>query len=228
MNIDLIELESAPNPSACIIVLHGLGADGNDFVPICEELDLGEIGGVRFVFPSAPEMPVTLNGGYRMRAWYDIYGPHPQAREDEQGLRRSQAIVSALIQREVARGIPAERIVLMGFSQGCAMTLMAGLRHPQRLAGLVCLSGYLPLASTSAAERSAANADTPIFMAHGGADGVVVIGRAQASREQLETLGYQVDWHDYPIEHSVCLEEVQDLSAWLQQLLGPQAQAPVA
>lgn len=228
MNIDLIELESAPNPNACIIVLHGLGADGNDFVPICEELDLGEIGGVRFVFPSAPEMPVTLNGGYRMRAWYDIYGPHPQPREDEQGLRRSQAIVSALIQREVDRGIPAERIVLMGFSQGCAMTLMAGLRHPQRLAGLVCLSGYLPLASTTAAERSAANAGTPIFMAHGGADGVVVIGRAQASREQLETLGYQVDWHDYPIEHSVCLEEVQDLSAWLQQLLGPQAQAPVA
>lgn len=220
MNIELIELETAPDPTACIIVLHGLGADGNDFVPICEELELSEVGSVRFVFPSAPEMPVTLNGGYRMRAWYDIYGPHPQPREDEAGLRRSQAIVDALIQREVARGIPAERIVLMGFSQGCAMTLMAGLRHPQRLAGLVGLSGYLPLAAATAAERSEANTGTPVFMAHGSADSVVVIGRAQASREQLQALGYAIEWHDYPIEHSVCLEEIRDLSGWLLQVLG--------
>jgi len=219
MNVDLIEMESAPNPGACIIVLHGLGADGNDFVPICEELELSEVGGVRFIFPSAPEIPVTLNGGYRMRAWYDIYGPFPQPREDEAGLRRSQAIVAALIEREVARGIPAERIVLMGFSQGCAMTLMAGLRHPQRLAGLVALSGYLPLPASLAAERSEANAGTPIFMAHGSADSVVVISRAQSSREQLQALGYEIEWHDYPIEHSVCLEEIQDLNAWLLQRL---------
>ncbi len=225
MNIELIELQTAQDPRACIIVLHGLGADGNDFVPICEELDLSEVGAVRFVFPSAPEIPVTLNGGYRMRAWYDIYGPHPQPREDEAGLRRSQAIVEALIQREVERGIPAERIVLMGFSQGCAMTLMAGLRHPQKLAGLVALSGYLPLAATTAAERSAANAGTPIFMAHGTQDGVVVPPRAQASRELLASLGYTIEWHEYPVAHSVSLDEIRDLNAWLLQRLG---RAPAA
>lgn len=225
MNIELIELQTAEDPRACIIVLHGLGADGNDFVPICEELDLAAVGAVRFVFPSAPEMPVTLNGGYRMRAWYDIYGPHPQPREDEAGLRRSQAIVEALIQREVERGIPAERIVLMGFSQGCAMTLMAGLRHPQRLAGLVALSGYLPLGASTATERSEANAGTPIFMAHGTQDGVVVLPRAQTSRELLASLGYAIEWHEYPMAHSVSPDEVRDLNAWLLQRLGP---APAA
>ncbi|MDM4766758.1 dienelactone hydrolase family protein [Pelomonas sp. SE-A7] len=225
MNIELIELESGPEPTAAIIVLHGLGADGNDFVPICQELDLEAAGPVRYVFPSAPEMPVTLNGGYRMRAWYDIYGPWPQPREDEAGLRRSQAIVDALIAREIERGIPAERIVLMGFSQGCAMSLMSGLRQPNKLAGLVALSGYLPLAETVATERSEANADTPIFMAHGSADPVVVIERAHASRQQLEALGYAVEWHDYPVQHSVCLEEIRELNDWLLQRLPPVARA---
>ncbi|MET0518146.1 MAG: alpha/beta hydrolase [Burkholderiaceae bacterium] len=220
MALELIEIESAPNPGATVIVLHGLGADGNDFVPVCQELDLSSIGGVRYLFPSAPIRPVTINGGYRMRAWYDILGADLVRREDEAGLRESQAAIAALIDAERARGIPAERIVLMGFSQGCAMTLMAGLRYPEKLAGLVGLSGYLPLAASTAAERSTANAGTPIFLAHGSQDGVVVIGRAQASRDALQALGYAVEWHDYPMPHSVCAEEIADLNRWLLARLG--------
>jgi phospholipase/carboxylesterase len=156
MDLDPIELVTAPDPRAAVIVLHGLGADGNDFVPVAHELDLGAVGPVRFVFPHAPTRPVTINGGYVMRAWYDILGlDSPQQREDEDGLRQSQALVEALIAREKARGIPAGRIVLAGFSQGCAMTLMTGLRHDERLAGLVGLSGYLPLAAKAEAERHA-------------------------------------------------------------------------
>jgi phospholipase/carboxylesterase len=154
MSLECIEMQSTDNPGASLIVLHGLGADGNDFVPIAQELDLSTVGGARFVFPHAPMRPVTMNGGYVMRAWYDIAGT-PQARiEDEAGLRASQAQIEALIAREVARGMPAKRIVLMGFSQGCAMTLLTGLRHAERLAGLVGLSGYLPLAAHTAAERA--------------------------------------------------------------------------
>ncbi|WP_066272191.1 alpha/beta hydrolase [Hydrogenophaga palleronii] len=219
--------DAAATPVASIIVLHGLGADGNDFVPIARELNLGALGPVRFVFPSAPVRPVTINGGYTMRAWYDIFPPsnNPAVprREDDAGLRASQALVQALIDREVARGVPAERIVLMGFSQGCAMTLMAGLRAPQRLAGLVGLSGYLPVAGSTAAERSDANRDVPIFLAHGEHDPVVTIDRAHASHEALRALGHGVEWHSYPMEHSVCGEEVDDLNAWLLKVLGTQA-----
>ncbi|WP_077032858.1 alpha/beta hydrolase [Pelomonas sp. KK5] len=213
--LDAIELETAPNPTATIIVLHGLGADGNDFVPICNELQLDAVGPVRYVFPHAPERAVTINGGYRMRAWYDILGADLVRREDETGLRESQQQIEALIEREVQRGIAPERIVLMGFSQGCAMTLMTGLRHPQRLAGLVGLSGYLPLADTTTAERHAANAATPIFMAHGRMDPVVPVARAAASRDALQALGYAVEWHEYPMPHSVCAEEIEDLNRWL-------------
>ena len=163
MSLETIELETAPNPTASIIILHGLGADGNDFVPIAQELDLASVGPVRFVFPSAPSRPVTINGGYVMRAWYDILGTEVARREDETGLRESQALIEALIANERARGIAANRIVLAGFSQGCAMTFMAGLRHAERLGGLLGMSGYLPLAANTAAERSAANADVPIF-----------------------------------------------------------------
>lgn len=219
MSLPPIEIETGPNPTASIVLMHGLGADGNDFVPIAQELDLSSVGQVRFVFPNAPVMPVTINGGYQMPAWYDIYGPNLVQREDEAGLRRSQASIEALIEKEKARGIAAGRIVVAGFSQGCAMALMTGLRHVEKLAGIVGLSGYLPLAATLAAERNAANHDTPIFLAHGSADPVVVLPRATAARDALQALGYQVDWHEYPMAHSVCMEEIADLNAWLLRVL---------
>jgi len=213
-----IEIETGPNPTATVLLMHGLGADGNDFVPIANELDLSAVGPVRFVFPNAPVIPVTINGGYRMPAWYDILGPGSP--EDEAGLRRSQQSIEALITNEKARGVPASRIVIAGFSQGCAMSFMTGLRHPERLAGIVGLSGYLPLAGLTAAERSPANQQTPIFQAHGQRDGVVVIARAIQSRDALKALGYDVEWHEYPMEHSVCMEEIADLNRFLVRVLG--------
>jgi phospholipase/carboxylesterase len=215
-----IELQSGPNPTASLIILHGLGADGSDFVPVCEALDLAAVGDLRFVLPHADEMPVTVNGGYVMPAWYDIRSSDLLQREDDAGLRRSQAVVQALVDHEIARGVAAERIVLMGFSQGCAMTLMTGLRCPHRLAGLVGLSGYLPLAPLTAAERHAANADTPVFLAHGRHDAVVPLQRATASRDALRALGHEVEWHDYAMEHSVCPQEIADLQHWLLGVLG--------
>ena len=187
MALECLEFQTGREPASSIVVLHGLGADGNDFVPIAQELDLlTGAGAVRYVFPHAPVRPVTINGGYRMRAWYDILGADLARHEDEAGLRASLVEVQALIDREIERGIAPERIVLMGFSQGCAMTLLAGLRAPQRLAGLVALSGYLPLASTTAAERSEANRDTPIFLAHGLLDPVVPHAGGVASRDALD------------------------------------------
>ncbi|MDY7579490.1 carboxylesterase [Herbaspirillum sp. RTI4] len=217
--LETIELESAANPTAAVIWLHGLGADGGDFVPIVKELDLDGCAPIRFIFPTAPTMPVTINGGYVMRAWYDIVAPSLVVNEDETGLRASQHAIEQLIAREIARGIPAERIVLAGFSQGCAMTLHTGLRYPHKLAGLLCLSGYLPLRSLIAAERNPANQHTPILMAHGNADGVVAPIRAEQSRDVLTGLGYQIDWRTYPMPHSVCPEEVSDIGHWLQQVL---------
>ena len=217
--LETIEIETGPQPTATIIVLHGLGADGNDFVPFASELQLQAVGPVRFVFPNAPVMPVTINNGYRMPAWYDIFAPDLVRREDEAGLRRSMAAVEAVLANEKARGIAAHRIVLAGFSQGCAMALMTGVRHKERLAGIVGMSGYLPLAATTAAERSPANAATPVFLAHGRQDPVVVIERGQASREALQQLGYPVEWHDYPMAHSVCAQEVADLNGWLLRVL---------
>ncbi|WP_050463356.1 alpha/beta hydrolase [Herbaspirillum autotrophicum] len=217
--LDTIQIESAPNPTAAVIWLHGLGADGSDFVPIVRELDLSGCPAIRFVFPTAPTMPVTINGGYVMRAWYDILEQDLVRREDEAGLRASQLQIDALIEAEKARGISADRIVLAGFSQGCAMTLQTGLRYPEKLAGLMCLSGYLPLRETVPAERSAANQQTPIFMAHGRMDPVVVIERAEKSRDILRDLGYQIEWTEYPMQHSVCAEEVDAIGKWLTQVL---------
>jgi phospholipase/carboxylesterase len=221
--LDAIEIETAPSPSAAVIWMHGLGASGDDFAAIVPELDLRGVAPIRFVFPHAPVMPVTLNNGYPMPAWYDIFPPTAVRREDADGIARSARAIDALIAREVARGIPTRRIVLAGFSQGCAMSLHTGLRHPERLAGLIALSGYLPLADTLAGERHPANFGTPIFMAHGTADPVVVLPRAEASHAALQALGYQVQWHTYPMPHSVHPQEIADIGDFLRQVLPAQA-----
>ncbi len=219
MPLETIELHPAREAVASVIILHGLGADGTDFLSFGDQLDLSAIGPVRYILPRAPVRPVTLNNGFEMRAWYDILGTQAERREDETGLRDSMREVHALIDRETARGVPPNRIVLGGFSQGCAMTLLAGLRYPRRLGGLVGMSGYLPLAASLAAERHDANALVPIFMAHGKRDPMITLERATASRDALSKLGYAVDWHEYPMEHSVCLEEIQALNAWLLRVL---------
>jgi phospholipase/carboxylesterase len=214
-----IELETAPNPTCSVIWLHGLGADGNDFVPIIPELHLPENPAIRFIFPSAPSMPVTVNGGYVMPAWYDIVGRNLMDQEDGEGIKRSAKSIVELIEREVERGIAYQNIVLVGFSQGCAMALYIGLRLPHPLAGIIALSGYLPLAMSLDLEKHPANQSTPIFMAHGTYDPVVAMDRAQASYVLLEKLGYQIDWNEYPMEHSVNHEELVDISRFLQTVL---------
>ncbi|MBL8383975.1 MAG: alpha/beta hydrolase [Burkholderiales bacterium] len=220
---ECVEVVTGTAPAASVIWLHGLGADGYDFVPVVKELDVnalpGLAGGVRFVFPHAPLRPVTVNGGMVMRAWYDIRMVDLVRLEDEAGLRESEASCAALIAREAGRGIPARRIVVAGFSQGGAVTLQTGLRHGERLAGLMVLSSYLPLAAHVAGERAPANRDVPIFMAHGSDDPVVARERAVASREQLAGLGYAVEWAEYPMEHTLCLEEIADIRAWLGRVL---------
>jgi phospholipase/carboxylesterase len=217
--LEHIEIQTAPEPQAAIIWMHGLGADGNDFVPLVQELEYTGLPAIRFVFPHAKTMPVTVNGGYVMRAWYDITGAELTRREDENGLRASQRDIEALIAREKERGIPASKIVVAGFSQGCAMTLQTGLRHDEKLAGLLCLSGYLPLADKVAAERTQASLATPIFMAHGRQDPVVPFVRAEQSRDVLKSLGYNIEWHEYNMQHSLCIEEVRDINAWLRKVL---------
>ncbi|ALO39259.1 alpha/beta hydrolase [Alcaligenes faecalis] len=217
--LESIEIETGANPQHAVIWLHGLGADGHDFAPIVPELGLQNAPAIRFIFPHAPIQPVTINGGMAMRSWYDIYVADLVRHEDESGLRQSQIEVQNLIARENARGIPTENIVLAGFSQGCAMTLQTGLRLPERLAGMLCLSGYLPLAAAVEKERHQANQNTPIFMAHGSMDPVVPLTRAEASRQQLEAMGYQVQWNVYPMPHAVCPEEISAIGQFLKQVL---------
>jgi len=210
--LEAIEIETGKNPAACIIWMHGLGADGNDFVPIVRELDLPRV---------QPMRPVTLNNGYVMRAWYDVsYGDLEgrSRRPDEAGVRASHEAIGRLIARETGRGVATEKIVLAGFSQGGAMALHTGLRYPQRLAGMMALSTYLPLAEHLAHEAAPVNAGTPIFMAHGTDDPVVPYAMGAGSRELLGKMGYDVAWHEYPMQHSVCLEEVQDIAAWLRRI----------
>jgi len=219
MPLPTVEHETAANPTHSVIWLHGLGADGHDFAPIVPELVDPAWPALRFVFPHAPVRPVTINNGMSMRAWYDVAGFDAHARQDEAGIRASVAEVETLIAREHARGVPSERIFLAGFSQGGAIALAAGLCHAERLAGIVALSTYLPIAATLAAERSAANAATPIFQAHGTVDPVVALPRGSASRDTLQALGYRVDWHTYPMAHAVCAEEIGDLRRWLGQRL---------
>ncbi len=216
-----IETSTGADPVAAVIWLHGLGADGNDFAAIVPELDLSGCPPIRFVFPHAPSIPVTLNGGYVMPAWYDILGSEMQKREDEAGIRRSALAIEALIARELERGIAPERIVLAGFSQGCAMVLHTGLRYRARLGGIMALSGYLPLAGSLALQASAANRQLPIFMAHGTADPMIVLARAEASRDALLAAGYPVQWHTYPMQHSVHPRELQDIGRFLQSVLAP-------
>jgi phospholipase/carboxylesterase len=219
MALEVTEALTGENPGATIIIMHGLGADGSDFFPIAEQMDLSSVGPVRYLFPNAPVIPVTINGGYRMPAWYDILGTQLMRQEDEAGLRRSQLAIDEIIHSEIARGIPAHRIVVAGFSQGCAMALLTGLRFPQKLAGIAGLSGYLPLAEKTSTERHAANQSTAIFWGHGRQDSMVTIDRAIASRDMLSGMGYAVEWHEYAMEHSVCAEEVGDLRAWLLKVL---------
>ena len=214
-----IELESAPGAGASVIWLHGLGADGNDFVPIVPELRLPPSLPVRFVFPHAPVRPVTINNGFRMRAWYDIAAADLTNRADLAGVRESRALIDALIAREKARGVPAARIVLAGFSQGGAIALYTGVRHAERLGGIIALSTYLVAADKLASEASAANRGLPIFMAHGTADPVVRPEWGEASRRALEAAGYPVEWHLYGMPHSVCMEEVVAIGEWLRRAL---------
>jgi len=220
--LETIELETGKNPAAAIIWMHGLGADGNDFVPIVRQLDVKGAPAIRFVFPHAPMRPVTINNGFVMRAWYDVsFGDleGKSRKADEQGVRDSEAQIGALVEREAKRGIAAARVVLAGFSQGGAIALQAGLRYPEKLAGITALSTYLPLAAVLRQEASPANKKTPIFMAHGIFDPVVPYVMGTTSRATLSGLGYEVEWHEYPMQHSVCAEEVQDIANWLRSVL---------
>ena len=214
-----VEIESGPNPTSAVIWLHGLGADGNDFAAVVPQLQLSGCQAIRFIFPHAPIMPVTINGGYEMPAWYDIFGANLLSQQDAVGIKRSEHAIAALIDRELDRGILLQNVVLAGFSQGCAMALHTGLRYKQKLAGIVALSGYLPLANSLAHERSQANANTPIFMAHGTHDPVVVMDRGEVSKNTLIALGYSVQWRTYAMAHSVHPEELADISKFLKEVL---------
>jgi len=214
-----VEMETGPNPNAAVIWLHGLGADGNDFVPIVGEMRLPPAPAIRFVFPHAPVRAVTLNNGFRMRAWYDLAAGDITSRADVAGVRESQAHIEALIAREKARGIVAKRIVLAGFSQGGVVALDTGVRHAERLAGIVALSTYLVLPDKLADEAAAANRDVPIFMAHGSFDPMVRPEWGEAGRRALEAAGYTVEWHTYPMPHSVVWEEVEAIRAFLARVL---------
>ncbi len=214
--LEFIERTTGPEPTHAIIWLHGLGADGHDFEPIVPELDLPEKPAIRFIFPHAPKQSVTINAGMVMRAWYDISGLDFIGHEDQTGIRRSSEMVRRLIEHENTRGIPGNRIILAGFSQGGAIALHLGLRHTESLAGILALSTYLPLARYTASEVHEANRKTPIFMAHGNFDPVVPFMLGDTSHQQLQAMGYDVEWHTYPIPHSVSLDEIRDISTWLK------------
>lgn len=220
--LEAIEIETGKKPGASVIWMHGLGADGNDFVPIVNELDLSGAPDIRFVFPHAPMQPVSINNGYVMRAWYDVRWGDLEGRTkqaDEKGVRASQAAIVHLIEREVSRGTPVGKIVLAGFSQGGAVALQTALRYPQKLAGVIALSTYLPLAESFVQEATAENRRTPIFMAHGLDDGVIQHTVGVQSRDVLVQNGYEVEWHEYPMQHSVCLDEIGHIGGFFKRVL---------
>lgn len=218
--ITLIEVETRPQPTVAIIWLHGLGADGSDFESIVPELGLPANLGIRFIFPNAPHRPVTCNGGYVMRAWYDIISLAPNSREiDDAGLLESREIVRAVIGREEARGIPSERIFLAGFSQGGAVAYVSALTHPTPLAGAIALSTYIPNFELISSDLSEANKQIPLFAAHGIDDDVVSLGLGQQAFEDLQSLGFRPEWHTYDMPHAVCEEEIRDIGIWVRERL---------
>jgi phospholipase/carboxylesterase len=216
--LETINVETGPNPKFTIIWMHGLGADGHDFEPLVPELLVAGMPALRFVFPHAPVQPVTINNGYQMRAWYDIIGIDRRSAEDFKGISASADSIGGLIHREHARGIASDHILLAGFSQGGAMALHLATRHPDKFAGVIALSCYLPLSSELAKSRGAANLATPIFMAHGTQDPVVPYMLGDESRQLLERAGFSVEWHSYPMPHSLCEQEVSDLRGWLSRV----------
>ena len=217
--LEYVEVAPPGPQDASVIWLHGLGADGHDFPPIVSQLGLGTQHGVRFIFPHATRIPVTINGGMVMRAWYDILAMDFDRKVDEEGVRASAARVAALVRAEQERGIPSERILLAGFSQGGAIALHLGLRLPERIAGIIALSTYLACDGNLDEERTEANAQTPVFQAHGTLDPMVTLAMGQAARERLVGLGQPLEWHDYPMQHQVCLEEIEALGAWIHERL---------
>jgi phospholipase/carboxylesterase len=217
--LETVTVETGPNPTFTILWMHGLGADGHDFEPLVPELAEDGLPDLRFVFPHAPVRPVTINNGYAMRAWYDLIAIDRRSAEDVAGIEASTAAIRHLIANENARGIPTHRIAVAGFSQGGAMSLHVATRHPDKLAGVIALSCYLPLAKQFASERSSANLTTPIYMAHGTQDPVVPLGLGDESRRILEATGYRVEWHAYPMAHSLCEAEVADLRAFLRKIV---------
>lgn len=214
-SLETVIIETSHPIKQSVIWLHGLGADGHDFAPIVPELNIPN---TRFIFPHAPHQPITMNNGYEMRAWYDLYGLALQTKQDEAGMRATQTKIESLIQNEVKQGIPANKIVLAGFSQGGAMAFFTGLRYPEKLAGILALSTYVSLKEKLANEASNANRDTPIFMAHGTFDSVITLETCSVSRQLLESLGYAIEWHEYPMAHSVCAEEIEDIAHFLKQV----------
>ncbi|MBL8264812.1 alpha/beta hydrolase [Steroidobacter sp.] len=216
---DAVVLSPDRAPVAAVIWLHGLGADGFDFVPIVNELRLPASLPVRFIFPHATPRPVTINNGFVMRAWYDIKGFGPDRAEDDVGIRESEGVVKQLIEQQIAQDIAADKIVIAGFSQGGAIALQTGVRYPQRLAGIMALSTYLPLRASVAQEASAANRDVPILMCHGTHDPIVIPQMGETSRDTLQAQGYRIEWRSYTMEHSVCQQEIGDISQWLQTRL---------
>ncbi|HZF17188.1 MAG TPA: dienelactone hydrolase family protein [Steroidobacteraceae bacterium] len=217
--LDAVIVETGKAPTGTVVWLHGLGADGHDFEPVVPDIAPRGTRPLRFVFPHAPVRPVTLNNGWAMRAWYDIYGLSREHRQDEQGIRASGALIDECLRVETDRGVPPERIVLAGFSQGGVMALHSGLRFPQKLAGVIALSCYLALDSKLPAERSAENIGTPLFLAHGTADPTVPFAFGDASRRKLQAEGYRVEWHTYPIGHGVGPEEISDIRKFLEAVL---------
>lgn len=220
MGIPIIEINIDKNPLASIIWMHGLGADGHDFEPVVQMLNLPHI---KFILPHAPYRPVTLNNGYEMRAWYDIYGLQPDSPQDEDGIKNMQTIINTMIESEIVRGIPSQRILLAGFSQGGAMALHTATRFDQPLAGVLALSTYLPLKNQLQEKQHPANKHLPIWMAHGRHDSVITLSTAQSSKQTLEAAGYEVEWHEYEMPHSVCEEEINDIRDFLLRVLPAQA-----